>query len=76
MKVRAIPNRRFIFLVAVFAFFGSIANAEILYVDDTNGNDAYPGTEDKPLRSIAQAAAMVNKSNEPGPTIIRIKPGA
>ena len=76
MKVRAIPNRRLIFLVVVFAFFGSIVNAEILYVDDTNGNDAYPGTEEKPLHSIAQAAAIVNKSNEPGQTIIRIKPGA
>jgi hypothetical protein len=76
MKVRAIPNRRLIFLVVVFALFGSIANAELLYVDDTNGNDAYTGTEDKPLRSIARAAAIVNNSKEPGPTTIRIKPGA
>ena len=59
-------NRRLIFLVIVVALLGSMVNAEVLYVDDTNGNDAYPGTEDKPLRSIARAAVMVNNSKKPG----------
>jgi len=49
--------------------------AEVLYVDDTNSDDANPGTEDKPMRTIARAAAMVNNSKEPGPTTIKIEPG-
>ena len=76
MKIKEMLNRRLIFLVIVVALLGSMVNAEVLYVDDTNGNDAYPGTEDKPLRSIARAAVMVNNSKKPGPTTIRIKPGA
>jgi hypothetical protein len=76
MKIRVILNHRLIFLVVAVALLGSMASAEVLYVDDINGNDAHPGTEDRPLRSIARAAVMVNNGKEPGPTTIRIKPGA
>ncbi len=48
----------------------------MLYVDDTNGNDANPGTEGQPVRTLARAAVLVNGSKEPGPTTIRIRPGA
>lgn len=69
-------NCRLVFLVAVITMLAPIVNAEVLYVDDTNGNDSNPGTEDKPLRTLAQAASMVNNSQEPGPTTIKIRPGA
>ena len=76
MKRRDTLNYRLIFLVAVVTILAPIINAEVLYVDETNGNDANPGTEDKPVCTIARAAAMVNGSMEPGPTIIKIMPGA
>lgn len=38
-------NCRLVFLVAVIAISAPMVNAEVLYVDDTNGNDANPGTD-------------------------------
>jgi acetyl esterase/lipase len=49
--------------------------AEVLYVNSTDGNDVNPGAKDKPVRTIAQAAAIINDSNKPGPTTIKIEPG-
>ncbi|OHB78438.1 MAG: hypothetical protein A2Z25_12655 [Planctomycetes bacterium RBG_16_55_9] len=69
-------NRRLVFLFAVIAIMTTLVDAEVVYVDDTNGNDANPGTADKPVRTIARAAAMVNDGKEPGPTTIKIRPGA
>jgi hypothetical protein len=51
------------------------ACAETIYVDGDGGDDANPGTQDKPVRSIARAAEMVNDSTEPGPTTVKLAPG-
>ncbi|MEJ2705252.1 MAG: hypothetical protein P8Z79_22655 [Sedimentisphaerales bacterium] len=64
------------FWVAAIAMLGSAVKAEVLYVDDVNGNDPNPGTEGQPVRTIARAAVIVNASKEPGPTTIKIRPGA
>ncbi len=66
----------FIFVILAIAILAQGVIAEVLYVDSQNGNDANPGTKEKPVRTIARAAAIVNDSNEPGPTTIKITPGA
>lgn len=69
------PIWQIIFTTIVFG--GCIfAHAETIYVSSDKGNDANPGTKNRPIQSIARAAVIVNDSNEPGPTIIKIAPGA
>jgi hypothetical protein len=76
METREIKSHSPILMIVLVAIMAPMIFAEVLYVDDTNGNDANPGTEDKPLHTIAQATAIVNKSVGPGPTTIKIRPGA
>lgn len=59
----------------IFSMFVSRLTAEVLYVDYKNGFDKNPGTKEKPLRTIAQAASTVNRRKEPGPVTIKIAPG-
>ncbi|MCJ7778353.1 MAG: hypothetical protein MUP16_08575 [Sedimentisphaerales bacterium] len=59
----------------VFIVSASNTIAEMLYVDSRDGSDKDPGTEDKPLRTLGQAAVMANSKAEPGPTTIKIAPG-
>ncbi len=65
------------FSLAGLVFIVSASNvfAETLYIDSGNGSDANPGTEEKPLRTINQAAILVNSRIEPGPTTIKIATG-
>jgi hypothetical protein len=51
------------------------AIAETVYVDSRSGNDANPGTKEKPVRTIRQAAVMINGKTEAGTTMIKIAPG-
>jgi hypothetical protein len=51
-------------------------NAETIYVDSDKGDDGNSGSPERPVRTIARAAAIVNNSKEPGPTTIKIMPGA
>jgi hypothetical protein len=76
MKTREFLNQYFILMIVLLISMAPVLFAEVLYIDDTNGNDANPGTEDKPLLTIARAAAMINESKEAGPTTIKLKPGA
>lgn len=76
MNRRDALNYRLTFLTAVVAILAPVVNAEVLYVDDTNGDDANPGTLDKPVRTIARVAVLVNDSDKPGPTTVKIGPGA
>lgn len=75
MGQRNIMNYWFIFAVLTVAIFGANVIAEVLYIDAKNGNDANPGTKEKPLRTIGKAAVMVGGKTEPGPTTIKIAPG-
>gem|GEM_PF-188055 len=50
--------------------------AEIVYVDSDKGKDIYTGEQDQPVRTMARVAQMVNGAHEPGPTTIRLAPGA
>lgn len=68
-------NMRIVFGILVSAILVPAAIAEMLYVDGANGNDVNPGTEQKPLKTIGQAAAMVNSKTEGGPTTIKVAPG-
>jgi hypothetical protein len=73
-KARAIKT---IIYVGIVLFFCCIhANAETIYVDSDNGNDTNDGTQTRPVQTIARAAQIVNNSNEPGPTTIKIEQGA
>jgi hypothetical protein len=49
--------------------------AATLYVDDRNGRDTNPGTRELPLKTIRQAASVVNGRTERGPTTVKIAPG-
>jgi len=75
MKRRGSLNYQYIFLVVIVVISAPLVNAEVLFVDGSNGNDANPGTKDKPLRTIARAVTIVNSSKEPGPTMIKVGPG-
>jgi hypothetical protein len=63
------------FAALVFATLAANAIAETLYVDSSRGNDANPATREKPLKTLGQAAAMVNSKTDTGPTIVKIAPG-
>ncbi len=73
---RGTLNYRFIFAALVVVILAPGVIAEVLFVDSTNGNDTNPGIKEQPLKTIARAAAIVNNSQEPGPTTIKIMPGA
>jgi hypothetical protein len=66
---------QFCLVCLIFIVLTSNAVAETLYVDGISGNDKNPGTKDKPLKMIGQAAVIVNSKTEPGPTTIKIAPG-
>jgi hypothetical protein len=65
----------FFFVGLVFALPAGTVTAETLYVDGRIGSDENPGTGEKPVRTIRQAAAMVNGQTEKGPSTIKITPG-
>jgi hypothetical protein len=65
----------FFFVGLVVLMIAPNVIAETLYVNSKTGNDANPGTKEKPLRTIGQAASVVNGRTEPGPTTIKIEPG-
>ncbi|MHC4725868.1 MAG: right-handed parallel beta-helix repeat-containing protein [Planctomycetota bacterium] len=75
MRHRDLLTYRFIFLALVVTILSPMVIAEVLYVDDINGNDTNPGTKQKPVRTIGQVAVMVNNGTEGGPTTIKIGPG-
>jgi hypothetical protein len=76
MNVKNVLTFQFVFVILVIAVLAHGATAEVIYVDSASGNDINPGTKEKPLRTIARTAAIVNDGSEPGPTIIKIEPGA
>ncbi len=69
-------NLRIFFVCCIVAVLASSLIGETLYVDNENGNDANPGSKEKPFRSISKAVEKVNSSSESGPTTIKINPGA
>ena len=74
MKSRK-KERWFLVVPVVFLVSAQIAFAETLYVDGRTGRDTNPGTRQKPLRTIGQAALIVNAAKEPGPTTVKTAPG-
>ncbi|MCJ7674203.1 MAG: alpha/beta hydrolase fold domain-containing protein, partial [Sedimentisphaerales bacterium] len=75
MSVKTLSVSRFMLGFLIIAVSAHSVTAEVLYVNSSDGNDANPGAKDKPVRTIAQAAAIINDSNKPGPTTIKIEPG-
>ncbi|MHC4173395.1 MAG: hypothetical protein ACYST5_10700 [Planctomycetota bacterium] len=76
MREKGVLHWEIVLMVLVIAILVPAAIAEVLYIDSRNGNDTNPGTKDKPVRAIARAAAIINDSENPGPTTIKIMPGA
>ena len=64
-----------LFLLLFCCGLGSSLFAETFFVDSRNGNDADPGTREKPLRTIGKAAAIVNSETKAEPTTIKIGAG-
>ncbi len=75
MNTREMSGFQIVLVALGFVILAPALIAETLYVDSRNGNDKNPGTKEKPLCTITQAAATVNDSNAPGPTTIKIAPG-
>ena len=75
MSWKDMLGMRIVFGALVIAVLVPCALAETLYIDSRKGNDANPGTKEKPLRTIGRAAVMVNSKTEEGPTTIKIGPG-
>jgi len=65
----------FVSVGLVLGCFVTLATAESIYVDAMRGDDANPGIKDKPLRTFEKTTIMVNDSNKPGPTLIKVNPG-
>jgi hypothetical protein len=68
-------SSRVVLIVLVLPLLISSVFAETLYVDSRNGNDTNPGSKEKPLRTINQAAVITNSKTEAGPTTIKISSG-
>ena len=68
-------SSRVVLIVLVLPLLISSVFAETLYVDSSSGDDANPGTMEKPLRTIGKAATIVNSKTKPEPTTIKIGPG-
>ncbi len=75
MNTREMLNLRIVFVVLVIGVLAPSLIAETLYVNGISGDDRGLGTKDNPLKTIDKAAAMVNDSNAPGPTTIKVAPG-
>jgi hypothetical protein len=75
MKANILLSRGIICIAVSICFYCDILLAETIYVSSDQGNDTNPGTKDKPIQTIARAATIVNESNEPGPTTIKVAPG-
>lgn len=75
MSIETRTIRAVICIAILVSFFCGLLHAETIYVSIDQGIDTNPGTKDKPIQSIARAAAIVNDSNEPGPTTIKMAPG-
>jgi len=68
-------SSRVVLIVLVLPLLISSVFAKTLYVDSSSGDDANPGSKEKPLRTIGKAAVIVNDKTEFGPTTIKIAPG-
>lgn len=73
------PRKTYIVLITaallVFGCFIKPAPGETIWIDAMNGDDSSAGTKDKPLRTFGKIATIVNESNEPAPTTIKVNPG-
>ncbi|MFC1481684.1 right-handed parallel beta-helix repeat-containing protein [Candidatus Neomarinimicrobiota bacterium] len=74
MAKHYIFSRLIVSVVITFIFSTSGLTAETVYVDNQNGDDNSPGTIDEPLKTIHQAAELINNTDE-GSTILKILPG-
>jgi len=75
MNTRGTLNFRVGLVVLFIGVLATSLIAETLYVDGISGDDSSVGTQDKPLKTISKASAMVNNSSAAGPTTIKIGPG-
>ena len=76
MKTNILLSWGIIYITVSLCFCCGLLHAETIYVSSDQGKDSNPGTKNKPIQTIAHAAAIVNDSNGPGPTTIKITPGA
>ena len=75
MKANILVSLGIIYIVVSLCFYSGFLQAETIYVSSDQGNDTNSGTKDKPIQTIGRAADIVNDSNEPGPTTIKVAPG-
>ncbi len=68
-----LPNCAALALLVIL--LSSIGWTEVLHVDGRTGRDDHPGTDARPLKTIAEATRRVNASTDPGSATIRLAPG-
>lgn len=75
MSMRNAPGSRVVFAALALTILTPCVIGETVHLDSRNGNDANPGTEKQPFRTMSQAAAIVNGRTERGPATIKVAPG-
>ncbi len=75
MNTRSTFHSQYVLVALALAMLAQSVVAETLHVNNRNGNDADPGTTEKPLRTIGEAARRVKRRTASGPTEIVIAPG-
>ena len=65
------------FLLTILFLYSLLFNlaAQTLYISSANGNDANPGTLNKPFKSFIPVEQIVNSLDGKGETVIKIEPG-
>ncbi len=63
------------FALALGGILLSAAKAETIFVDPGFGRDTNPGTAERPIQTLRQAAVLVNTKTTTGATTVKMKPG-
>ncbi len=61
--------------VLIFFLLISAVNAEVIYLDSRNGDDANPGSKEQPVKTFLKAAEMINNSTETGGATVIVAAG-
>ena len=64
-----------VLVIVILVIFAQESPAETLYVDSKKGDNANPGTSNMPLRTLAQAATLINNDTNKIAMTIKVAPG-
>lgn len=61
--------------VLIFCLLISVVNAEVIYLDSRNGDDANSGSKEQPIKTFLKAAELINNGTDEGGTTVIVAPG-